>query len=377
MLIRNIERKIDFLNEILGGFKTKRKILVIESDDWGCKRTQNVLWNTQDPTYYKDPYNVFDSLETPDDLHALLDVLNSFKDKNGNPACITANTIMANPDYDKIKDSGFEQYFYRPIYEDLLTDTKRSKLPAIVKEAINDNIYFPQLHGREHVNIGQWLGALKNGHDELILAFDRKSFGVMLNEKINKRNNVMAALDFSSESELLNQNNSIKAGQHLFKEFFGFKSDTFIAPAYIWHPKHELAMKEAGITATQGISYQYIPKPDSGVFDKKIRISGSISSQGLLRMVRTVHFEPTLIKRQDEVGNCLQRIKAAFLFGKPAVISTHRVNFMGGYHEANRKDNLILLKELLSRVVNLWPDIEFMNSSQLYHIMTNKNLKGV
>ncbi len=374
-MLNNIAGKIDLLNEVLIGFKTNRKILVIESDDWGCKRTQDELWNKQNSTYSKCPYDVFDALETPDDLYALFDVLNSLKDKEGNPAMITANTIMANPDYERIKDSNFEQYFYRPIYVDLRIDPKRKELPAIVKEAINSKVYFPQLHGREHVNIAQWLGALRRGHSELRKAFERKSFGINLKDKVNKRSNVMAALDFSNELELAEHYDSIKTGQSLFIDFFGFKSDTFIAPAYIWHPSHETAMKDASIMATQGIPYQYIPKPGSDEFEKKLRISGSVSTNSLISLVRNVHFEPSLIKRSDEVGNCLKRIKLAFFLGKPAVISAHRINFMGGNHEANRKDNLVLLKNLLHRVVNLWPDIEFMNSSQLYHIMTKKIAK--
>lgn len=374
-MITNIVGKIDLLNEVLVGFKTNRKILVIESDDWGCKRAQDEIWNKQHSNYSKCPYNVFDALETPDDLHALLDVLNSVKDKEGNPASITANTIMANPDYERIKDSNFEQYFHIPTYVDLKTDPKRSELPAMVKEAINSKVYFPQLHGREHVNIAQWLGALRRGHSELRKAFERKTFGINLKDKVNKRSNVMAALDFSNELEFAEHNDSIKASQSLFIDFFGFKSDTFIAPAYIWHPNHETAMNEVSIMATQGIPYQYIPKLGSDVFEKKFRISGSVSTQGLLRLVRNIHFEPSLIKRNDEVGSCLKRIQLAFFLGKPAVISAHRINFMGGNHEANRKDNLILLKDLLHRVVNLWPDIEFMNSSQLYHIMNQKNIK--
>jgi hypothetical protein len=48
------------------------------------------------------------------DLKALFEVLHSVNDKNGNPAIITANTIVANPGFDKISDSDYQEYHYEP-----------------------------------------------------------------------------------------------------------------------------------------------------------------------------------------------------------------------------------------------------------------------
>ena len=56
-------------------------------------------------------YNRYDSLTSEKDLIALFEILSSIKDKNGNPALLTANTIVANPDFDKIRESGFEIFF--------------------------------------------------------------------------------------------------------------------------------------------------------------------------------------------------------------------------------------------------------------------------
>jgi hypothetical protein len=93
------------------GCKTTRKIVVIESDDWGTVRVSGkeaydhfVKNNLPVDTC---PYNCNDMLEGNDDMELLYETLSSVKDKNGNPAIITANNIVANPVFDKIKESGF------------------------------------------------------------------------------------------------------------------------------------------------------------------------------------------------------------------------------------------------------------------------------
>ncbi len=106
----------------LGGWKTDRKIVVIESDDWGSIRMPSK------DTYYsllklgipvnKCHYNRFDSLATEEDLTALFDVLTRHKDHKGNYPVFTANCVVANPDFEKIKASDFKEYHY-----ELLTET--------------------------------------------------------------------------------------------------------------------------------------------------------------------------------------------------------------------------------------------------------------
>jgi len=55
---------------------------------------------------------------------------------------------------------------------------------------------------------------------------------------------------------------------------------------------------------------------------------------------------------------------------KPAVVSTHRVNFMGELRAANRDRGLVLLEELLGRMVKHWPDVEFLSAVELGDAMS-------
>jgi len=43
----------------------------------------------------------------------------------------------------------------------------------------------------------------------------------------------------------------------------------------------------------------------------------------------------------------------------------HRLNVIGAIDVKNRKDNLFLLKNLLTQIANRWPEVEFMSTDEL------------
>ena len=101
------------------GWRTKRKLVVLESDDWGSIRmpSREVFANLQEAgiDLLSDEgfrYNKYDSLATSNDLELLFEVLSSVKDSAGNPAVLTPVSVVANPDYAKIRQSDFTEYYY-------------------------------------------------------------------------------------------------------------------------------------------------------------------------------------------------------------------------------------------------------------------------
>ena len=359
----------------LRGFYTTRKIVVIESDDWGSIRTKNKVAQqiilAKYPKVINDPYFQFDALEDKNDLSALFEVLTSVKDKNQNHACITANMIMANPDFIKIKKDNFQKYYYEKFTTTLYNRDKTDEVLQMTRYGIKINIFKPQLHGREHLSVNQWLNELNNAHEALLLAFDNKMFGIPIDVPINKRNNVMAALDFMNPIEVLEHEKILAAAQSIFKETFGFDSKTFIAPCYVWGKSHEPILKKLNINTLQGLPYQLSPS-ESNNYKTSIRYTGMQSKAGLTHLVRNAFFEPSLVKNKESVvGDCLKRIDLAFKTYKPAIIGSHRLNFIGSLDEKNRTDNLKSFKILLEQIVSKWPDVEFMSSDQLAGIMQN------
>ncbi|UAM96614.1 polysaccharide (de)acetylase [Polaribacter litorisediminis] len=371
-MIKTIFRNISQLR----GFHTNRKIVVIESDDWGSIRTHSKeareILLLKLPNLSRDPYFNFDILESQNDLHALFEVLVSVRDVHGNYAKITANTIVANPDFQKIKESNFQHYFFESFSDTFKNRDGHDEMIHLIKQGIENKIYQPQLHGREHLSIKQWLHALENSHNELTSAFHEKMFGISLNEQINKRNNVMAALDFESLDELENHKKIIIDGQRIFQDTFGFESKTFIAPCYVWHKAHETFLMEAGVSTLQGIPYQFAPNLTGDWFKTSVRYTGKKSKSGLSNIVRNAFFEPSLVGNGESVVyDCMKRIDWAFKTYKPAIIGSHRINFMGSLSENNRKQNLKYFKTLLKLVTKKWPDVEFMSSDELADLMNN------
>jgi hypothetical protein len=71
------------------------------------------------------------------------------------------------------------------------------------------------------------------------------------------------------------------------------------------------------------------------------------------------------VQINDPVGQCLSNIAIAFRMRKPAIISSHRINYVGFIDEENRDKNLRHLKQVLSEGLKRWPDIEFLTSQEL------------
>jgi hypothetical protein len=72
----------------------------------------------------------------------------------------------------------------------------------------------------------------------------------------------------------------------------------------------------------------------------------------------------------------LYDIKTAFRWHKPAIISSHRVNYIGAINPANRDNGLLLLSRLLLEIIRIWPDVEFMTTPQLGELMNKDENNG-
>lgn len=371
----SIKEKIQRNLLLLPGWRTKRKIVVIESDDWGAVRTPDksilLALKKSNPLIEKDLMTQLDSIESNDDLSALFEVLQSVKDKNNHPAVITANTIVANPDFDRIAETGFNYYHFEKFTNTLNSYSGRDKVMQLIHEGIAKNIYQPQFHGREHLNVRQWMNALQSENILLLEAFQYKTYSIPINSKISKRNNLMSAFDYEDMSEKLELNKIVSEGMMIFEEIFGFLSDSFIATTYVWDSSLEQELFQQGIKFIQGIPFQHIPSPGDNWYKKKFHYTGQKNKLGQTYIVRNASFEPYMAKDSDEVGECMQRIGMAFSWGKPAIISSHRVNYIGSLDEKNRSVNLLLLKQLLNKIVKRWPDVEFMSSDKLGNLISN------
>ena len=359
------------------GWRKNRRIVVIESDDWGSIRMssratyKSLLQAGQ--ILNKDPYNRYDALASEDDLSLLFEVLSSFRDKNGNPPVITANTVVANPDFDLIRQNDFQVYYYEKFTETLKRYPRHSRSFSLWREGMANCVFYPQFHGREHVNVRLWMDALRNRSKHILQAFDHRLYGVIMKNPVGKRKNFMAALDYETNEQKEQLYEILEDGVRIFEDIFKFRSKSFIAPCYVWSSDLEPFLNTIGVSFFQGIPFQYQPSL-THQFKRQYHYTGQRNRCGQIFLVRNCFFEPSLYEGIDWVDECLKRIKIAFRWSKPAIIGSHRLNFIGFIDERNRDNNLKLFKELLRRILLNWPDVEFMNSEQLGALISYSNL---
>lgn len=360
------------------GWTTNRKIVVIDSDDWGSIRTPNceVKNNLLNCGYEVDKchYTSFDSLESSEDLECLFEVLKSVKTQNGINPIITANCIVTNPAFNKIRKDNFQEYHYEYVTETFNKYPKHKNSFNLWNEGYRGNIFKPQLHGREHLNISRWLRDLKNNDKEAKMMFDLEMFGISTNISKNKRGSYLAALDGGDKELIFDRKIIIRDACKIFENLLGYKPSSFIATNYIWNEEIEKELYRNGIKFIQSQRGRVLSS-DYGVQRKIVRnYTGQRNKLGQIYLIRNCQFETSSNYNVDWVDSCLREINIAFKCKKPAIISAHRVNFMGFIEKKNRDRGLRLLKELLNKITIFWPNIEFLSSEALGAVIENNNL---
>ncbi len=357
------------------GWRSNRKIVVIESDDWGSVRMDSIdaydYFLTKGLPVDNCPYNSYDALECNEDLKRLFEVLGSVIDCNGNPAVLTANAVMANPDFEKIRESGFQKYYYEPFTKTLERYPAHDQVYSLYQKGIKENLFKPQFHGREHLNVTRWMRALLGGDGYAFMAFKWNMFSLYTGVNSSCRSEYLDAFAMESLEDQLQLRAIIASGLQLFHQLMGYHSRTCIAPCYTWNSDVEEVLSVNGVTALQGMIIQWVPVYGAeGLHQKKYHYTGQRNQQTQCYLVRNCFFEPTLTNGTDPVPDCLARIQTAFYWHRPAIISSHRLNYMGFLNSSNRDKNLNHLKKLLLAIKKYWPDVEFFSSDQLGDLVT-------
>jgi len=358
----------------ISGFRSNKKIVIFESDDWGSIRMPNVesidYLRKLGVNVDKCHYMLNDTLESQTDFENLFEILAKFKDSTGTYPKITANTIVCNPDFERIAESNFENYF-----SELNTLTYNryygnSKIENLIREGIELGFYRPQLHGREHLNISRWMKLLRQNDEITRKAFDLRLFGISGHTFKIKRPSLMAVFDGDNDEIDFDFEEIISDAVRDFQTLYGYKSKTFIAPNYLWNEKIEMILLKNGIKFLQGGSTQILPSNGNNKdFKSKKNYLGKKNKNGQIYLVRNANFEPSSDPDKDWVNSTLSEINNAFFWKKPAIINSHRVNYVSGINAKNSGKTLKQFSELLSQILKRWPDVEFMTSDEFINVL--------
>lgn len=372
MIKKNIIRHISNIP----GKRINRKILVLESDDWGSirmpsKQACDTLHNEGIPVY-DNFFSANDGLESNQDLEALFETLNSVKDSRGNPAVMTPLTIMANPDFEAIEKNSFTKYVYEPFTVTAEKYKGSNKLLSLWKQGRAEKLFVPEFHGREHLNVKRWMKGLQDDLSETRRLFKLKMYGVHSSMVSEKRKEYFPAFDIDKLDDIENLKEVLKDGIELFKKMLDYNPHYIVPPNGPFNNELQPFVKSMGLKYINSAKIQQEPLGD-GKFRKKINYLGKKSKSGLFYITRNVIFEPSKPTFDSWVNSALKDVNIAFKWHKPAIISSHRVNYVSRISEKNRENGLKDLKLFLQQVLKKWPDVEFMSSSKFGDIISKTN----
>lgn len=369
----SIKNKI--INNIknIPGWKTKRKLLAFAVDDYGNIRLPGPKEKEQlnsNGVNLKGRFDHFDALDTRQDYEELFEILASVKDKTNKPAVFTTYAMPANVDFKRTLEQGeFVAENLDATYQRLSQEDPGNFKGAfsLLQDGIAKGLIRPQFHGREHLNVLAFNRLLQDKNPKLMANLELQSLAGVPNHQDLPKVRFNEAFSFWDKSEVENHKTIIEDGLNRFEQVYGYRPMTFTPPAMLIHPQLYPFVESLGINA--------IDKPrvhqvhfGNGNYQKETNKLGVKKGQNHLTIVRNCMFEPNS-KNIDWVNFTFEQIKAAFFWGKPAIISSHRVNFCGLIDPENRRKGLESLQALLNKVVKTWPDVEFVAVDKLAEII--------
>ncbi|MCI5056679.1 hypothetical protein [Phaeodactylibacter sp.] len=364
------------------GWNTRKKLILFVVDDYGTVRLHSKAAREQLDQAglpMDSRFDTYDTLETREDLQALYEVLNSVKDQNGKGAVFTPYALSCNINFERLSQDGYLSGYH---YEHLPTTYK--KLSALQpsayegtwelwREGIAKGLIAPQFHGREHLNLKVFEEKLQRRDHDIMTALKNRSY-TSIQQTDYPSIGWTSAFSFAQAEELKRFPEVIKSGLDAFATVFGYRATAFTPPAQQFHPSLHAVLWENGVQAIDR-PLTYKQHLGDGQYKRVVSQTHCNKKTEKVTLVRNVVFEPTEERGVDWVAFTLKQIEAAFRWHKPAIISSHRVNFCGHIDPDNRKKGLSALHGLLQKIVSRWPDVEFISVAELVKLMQED--KGV
>lgn len=355
----------------LRGWRTPRKLVAIAVDDYANVRVasrkalERLIEAGLDLSGQMDRY---DTLETRQDLEALFEVLESVRDTKGQPAVFTPYALAANADFAGIRKDG-AHYQAEPVtrtFERLAAEQPRAYNGAwaLWQEGMARGLMLPQCHGREHLNVALFEHKLKRRAPDLMANLELDSLAGLSSEPAIPGVDFTHAFGLYSRDELTQHREILADTFDRFERVWGYRSTTFTPPAQQLHPDLHEEIAQYGVKSIDKPQRCSRPLGD-GTRRREINRSGRQRGHNHVTVVRNVVFEPGKEMGFDPVSRAVEQIHAAFFWRRPAIISSHRVNFCGHLDEANRKNGLEALRRLLQSIIERWPEVEFVSVDRL------------
>ena len=367
----NKKRKLlDNLKNI-PGWHTAEKLVMFSVDDYGNVRLDSKGARDRmaaGGVELQGRFDHLDTLETRQDLEALLEALSNVTDSRGRHAVFTPYALSANPDFGAMAQSE-QGYQYEPLthtFERLAAEQPAAYEGAwsLCQEGMRAGLLQPQFHGREHLNVEVLERKLKSRDQALKINIENRSMAGLGDEPSLPGVGFTHSFGLWERAETVRHCEIIGDGLKLFEQVFGFRSKIFTPPAQKLHPELYPFVESQGVRAIDK-PLHCLRRLHRERTVREFNTLGRRRGQGHVSLVRNVVFEPSNDPAFNSVGLALDQVAAAFRWRKPAIISSHRVNFCGHIEEANRRLGLDALRRLLQGIVQRWPDVQFISADEL------------
>jgi hypothetical protein len=372
---------MNLINELknIFGWKTSRKLVSIVVDDYGNVRVDSK--KAFENIHLKNPvkekrFDRYDTLETREDLELLYEVLSAVKDKYRRPAVFTPYALSCNIDFERMQEEGYQAYRYELLpetYKKLSNQQPTAYEGAweLWQEGIKIGLMRPEFHGREHFNLKVFEEKLAKKDAALMLSLENRSLANIGPSGYAAIGWTAAFSFWDPVADTKRFPSIMSEGLAAFEQVYGYKPKAFTPPAQQFPAHLEEKLKNWGLQALDRPFYQG-KHIGFGKYKKQFASMGYKKEKGMVEIVRNVVFEPTA-SNIDHVAKAIQQIEAAFRWNKPAIISSHRVNFCGHIDPNNREKGLGDLKALLKAIVQKWPEVEFVSVGDLVDIISKEN----
>ena len=318
-----------------------RPILVIESDDWG-----------PGPDWHAER------------LAEIRQCLARHTDAEGRPAVITLGVVLAAPDTAAMAQNRLAKYC-----RITLDDPRCKRLLEQMQQGARDGVFALQLHGMEHY----WPRILLHEASR-----DQELRAWLTGEEFPPYELLPSALQsrWIDGSRLPSQ--PLQAGEieqgvaeevNVWRRTFGNAPCVAVPPTFVWTTEVESAWIAAGVEViiTPGVRYTGRDAAGQPVSAGLPIYNGQIASETACYLVRDIYFEP---ERGHTVMQAMQDMTLRFVLGRPALVETHRSNFIG--KKAEFSENLARVDELLLAASQRWPALSFLSPAALAQIYANK-----
>ncbi len=356
----------------LRGWRTRRKLVAFAVDDYCNVRVASTEARNRLVAAGLDmssPFDRFDAVETRQELEALFEVLAGVCDANGRHAVFTAYAVTANPDFARIRAArtGYEYESVPATFARLAAEQPAAYAGAwaLWKEGQARGLIQPQFHGREHLNVELFEHKLRSGAHDLQVNLENGCMAGLSKDQALPEVSFTQAFAFHDRQRLVRHAEIIRDGLDMFEQAWGFRSVSFTPPAQVLSPTLYPSCEQAGIRMINKTRTTRL-REGGQLLPSEVNWTGLRGQHAHYALVRNAVFEPGANDQRASVERALAQIRAAFRWNRPAVVSSHRVNYCGHLDENHRKLGLAGLRELLKRLSQEWPDVEYIGIDEIF-----------